>query len=86
MATVLLKNLRTIRERRGWSQAQLAAVVGYSDAFISQLETGKKQGSVTALKRLADALGVTTDQLLVDDDNGVGLVPQRLGTTKCRCR
>ena len=81
MATVLLKNLRTIRERRGWSQAQLAAVVGYSDAFISQLETGKKQGSVTALKRLADALGVTTDQLLVDDDNGVGLV-----TTKWRCR
>ncbi len=64
MAAVLLKNLRAIRERRGWTQAQLAAMAGYSDAFISQLETGKKHGSVTALKSLAKALGVTTDQLL----------------------
>ena len=86
MATVLLKNLRAIRERRGWSQAQLAAVVGYSDAFISQLETGKKQGSVTALKSLADALGVTTDQLLFDDDNAVAHAPQALDATDCRCR
>lgn len=70
MAPVLLKNLRAIRERRGWTQAQLAHAVGYSDAFISQLETGKKQGSVTALKSLAQALGVTTDQLLANEDNG----------------
>ena len=67
MAAVLLKNLRAIRERRGWTQAQLAAKAGYSDAFISQLETGKKHGSVATLKSLARGLGVTTDQLLGKD-------------------
>lgn len=51
------------REHRGLSQAQLAARAGISKAYLSQIETGARQGSVRALKALAGALNVPLDAL-----------------------
>lgn len=51
------------REHRGLSQSQLANRAGISKAYLSQIETGARHGSVRALKALARALDVPLDVL-----------------------
>ena len=64
MSPVSLK-LREIRERRGLSQAQLAAAAGVRQATISDLETGKaKTLRLTLLEALAVALDVPARDLI----------------------
>lgn len=50
--------VRAWREHRGMTQDALAAAAGVSKPFISQIEGGKREGSVGTLKKLAAALGV----------------------------
>ncbi|NMP23794.1 helix-turn-helix domain-containing protein [Sulfobacillus harzensis] len=69
MRKTYMRQLKAWRERRGLSQADLGRLAGYSDAFISMLERGKKYGSLDTLERLATALNVNTDQLLADTDS-----------------
>jgi transcriptional regulator with XRE-family HTH domain len=57
--------LKTLREQRGWSMAELAKRADVTDAYIAQLETGaRKNPSLDVLKRLARALGVPVTELL----------------------
>lgn len=56
--------IRVWREYRGLTAAALAQQAGISAAYLSELETGKKEGSVAALSRIAAALGVTVDDLI----------------------
>jgi len=60
--------LRVWREYRALTQAVLARKAGIDKTYLSQLETGRKQGSVAALARLASALSVEIDDLI---DSGV---------------
>jgi transcriptional regulator with XRE-family HTH domain len=46
------------------SQAELAECIDFSVTYISHIETARKQASLEALVRIANALGVTTDLLL----------------------
>ena len=39
------------------------AKAGISKAYLCQIETGKRQGAIKTLKALAQALGVTLDDL-----------------------
>lgn len=55
--------LRVYRELRGLTQAVLASNAGVSRVTVAEIETGRKQGSVSTLRRLADALNVTLDDL-----------------------
>ncbi|TAL66210.1 MAG: XRE family transcriptional regulator [Burkholderiaceae bacterium] len=50
--------VRAWREHRGLTQDALAAAAGVSKPFISQIEGGKREGSVGTLKKLAAALDV----------------------------
>ena len=52
------------RQRRGWTQSDLAARAGSSAATVSQWETGHRTPGAPALVALADALEVTADWLL----------------------
>lgn len=56
--------LRVWREHRGLSLRALAATAGISPAMLSEMETGKKEGSVRTLLSLARALGVDLDDLV----------------------
>jgi XRE family transcriptional regulator of biofilm formation len=57
--------IKTLREQRGWSQAELARKAEVTDAYIAQLETGVRSNpSLEVLKRLARALGVPVTELL----------------------
>lgn len=56
--------LKTIREKRGWTQTELAEKIGVSRATIFYLETGGLQPSADLLHRLAKALKVKVGELL----------------------
>lgn len=56
--------VRVWRRHRGLTARALASRAGISPAFLSEIETGRKEGSVSALKRLAEALSVDLDDLV----------------------
>jgi transcriptional regulator with XRE-family HTH domain len=64
MSNVFSEHLRTAREKRKLSQSALAEKAGFQPSAISHFETGRRSPSSDNLKRLADALNVTTDYLL----------------------
>lgn len=50
--------VKVFREHRGLTQAELAEAAGTKAAYLSQIETGTRDGSRKLLARLADALDV----------------------------
>ena len=57
--------LRTLRQRGGMTQDELAKRAKVTKPYLSQLETGiRKNPSLPVLKRLAKALGVPVTALL----------------------
>lgn len=52
------------REHRGLSTKELAAKVGIAQPYLSQIETGKREGTVRTMKQIAEALGVQLDGLV----------------------
>lgn len=55
------------RERRGMTPQALADKSKVSRSYIVEIEAGKKPGSVAAYRRMADAFGLTVDDLLPAD-------------------
>jgi DNA-binding XRE family transcriptional regulator len=51
------------RQKRGKTQSQLAAEIGISQNFLSELECGRANGDVTLYGKLARALDVLIDDL-----------------------
>ena len=56
--------LKIWREYRGLTQEALANQVESTKSYISQIEAGKKSGSVVLIKQLAAALHVDMDDLV----------------------
>ena len=54
------------RKRSGKTQAALAAEAGVSQPFLAQIETGKREGSVGVLAKIARALRVRIEDLVAD--------------------
>jgi transcriptional regulator with XRE-family HTH domain len=65
---LLAKNLKSARERLGYTQMKLAELSNISTSFIGEIENGKKFPSSDSLQRIADALGMKPYQLLLDDE------------------
>lgn len=57
-------SIRVWREYRGLTAADLAAKSEISAGYLSELETGKKTGTVETLKKIATALNLTLDDLV----------------------
>jgi DNA-binding Xre family transcriptional regulator len=55
--------IRVWRRHRGLTLEQLAGEAGLSPAYLSQLETGKRRGTVPVLNRLAQTLGLELGDL-----------------------
>lgn len=58
--------IRTIRESRGMTQDQLATASGISIKHISVIERGMKDARSSTISGIADALGVTPNDLMLD--------------------
>jgi len=56
--------LRIFREHRGLTQQALADQAGAGKSHLSQIENGKKSGSIDIYAKLADILDVTIDDLV----------------------
>ena len=56
--------VRSWRKHRGMTARDLAAQVGIAPGYLSEIETGKKAGSVQVLTRIAGALEDDLDDLV----------------------
>jgi len=57
------RNLKFIREYRGFTQPELAEKIGVSQQMISYIEKGLKEPSTINLIRIADSLNCSLDEL-----------------------
>ncbi len=57
------ERLRRLRKERGWKLEDLAERTNLSRAYLSRLENGERQPSLTALFRIAQAYGVAFSSL-----------------------
>lgn len=64
---IFAKNISELRAERRMTQAQLAALLNYSDKAVSKWERGEALPDVTVVKQIADTFGVTVDYLLKSD-------------------
>ena len=58
------QNLRRLRQERGFSQEELAHEADVDRTYISALERGVYNASVSMIEKLAKALGVEPKSLL----------------------
>lgn len=56
--------VRVWREHRGLTASALAERAGLAQGYVSQVETGKRAGTVDTMKKIASALGVSIDDLV----------------------
>ena len=56
--------IKEIRERRGWSDKELAAKLNLCNRAVQNLEAGLSVPTIQTLVKLAVVLGVSTDYLL----------------------
>ena len=54
----------TLRNNKKLNQRQLAEKCGVTQQFIQMVESGKRTPSLNTAKKLAEALGVTIDDLI----------------------
>ena len=59
--------VRVWREKRGMTQRALAAAVDVPPGYLSEIESGKKVGSLTVWRGIARALHVPLEDLLPED-------------------
>jgi len=64
----------TIRERReaaGMNQRELARRTGMSPEYLNTVERGSRQPGIATLIRVARVLGLSIDDLIVVEDEGM---------------
>ena len=64
------QNIRRYRAKRGLTQEQLAELTDLSAGYVRQVELGLKTLSLSALFRIADALGTSAQLLLGCEEAG----------------
>ena len=58
------ENLKRIRTKKKLSQGAIARILEVDKGYISNIENGKKNPTLATIERLANAIGVSVDELL----------------------
>ena len=58
------KRVRNLRTDRGWSQEELADRSGVNRSYMSRVELGKSDVSLSVLHKIARTLGISLAELL----------------------
>ena len=66
LAEVFGKRVREVRHERGWTQEQLAFEAGVKRSYLSEVENGQRNVSLDVVEKLAKALGVGPEALVVE--------------------
>ena len=64
IAKRLGKNVRRLREAKGWSQEAFADEAGIHRTYVSDIERGARNPTIAVLEKLAKPLGVSAGILL----------------------
>lgn len=62
------QRIREMRETQSYTREALAEIVGISDKFLYEIETGKKGFSADVLCRLSKALSVSCDYIMLGEE------------------
>jgi len=76
--TLFSRNIRIFRDRRNWSQANLAEFAGVSINYIGDIERGKKWPHPDVLFKLTEALGIKVYELFLEENMDVSIDNQVL--------
>ena len=58
------KNMKRTRAKKNMSQGDIARALEVDRGYISNIENGKKNPTLATIQKLANALGVSADELL----------------------
>ena len=58
------KRVRARRTELNWTQERLAQEIGVSTSFVGHIERGSRKASIDTLVLLANAMDISTDELL----------------------
>lgn len=75
----IAKNLTYYRKAAGYTQAELAEKINYSDKSVSKWESGNGVPDIYTLIQLAELYGVSVDVLIGDGKAPVALEKKRMG-------
>lgn len=59
------KAIKALRQKRGYSQKQLASLIGKSETAVSLIESGKSIPQTKRIREISKALGVEPTYLLL---------------------
>lgn len=62
------RRIREMRETQSYTREALAEIVGISDKFLYEIETGRKGFSADVLCRLSKALSVSCDYIMSGEE------------------
>lgn len=71
------EKLRAIRRLQNQTLKQVAEKTGFTQAYLSQVETGKATPSLASLKRIANAYGASIIDLLMEQLETGGVILRR---------
>ena len=65
-----MKTIREFRETQSWTQLELANRLGVTPATVYNWERGKYEPSASKLRAIAQAFGVSMDDIALIEDQG----------------
>jgi transcriptional regulator with XRE-family HTH domain len=74
--------IKTLREKKDMTQAQMASLIGVSDKTISKWETGRGLPDITLIEPIAKALGISVGELFA----GEKIVNRNISASMLRSR
>ena len=77
-----METLKKIRNKKGLTQAEVAAKLGITYQAYAHYETGRRQPDPEMLLKMANLFGVSTDYLLGRDETPTLNIPKTLTDTQ----
>lgn len=59
-------NMLRLRQQKGWSQEELAARAALHRNYVGSIERSERNVGVDNMEKIADALGVTLSDMLIE--------------------
>ena len=75
---ILIRNMKRLREAKGWKKSDLARATGIDASHISNLENGKKHIGLELMEKIAIALEVEPYELIREYDPDRGSLGDKL--------
>lgn len=57
-------NIKRIRKEKGMSQGDISRALNMDRGYISRVESGQKNPTISNIEKIAKALGISPDELL----------------------